>query len=283
MLSQPVRADPGVGRPRRTSSVDQGKLAARVRPFGDPGSSNRSTTATGTAASADVRVGTHAGQHVPVLNERQDGFAVFDASSVLNGDFEVFAPSSRTTDDWTLGLARTNGGVGNAYARGQWTVDWSEGTNYRSEMDVFLPVGFYARQLGAVQLMGWDTFPILNNHMRLIIWRQDRLARLFLKSDGVDSVLSGAFAIPEGRWVRIAIEQNVADTEGWSRVYMDGHLVAQGTGHTSTPYPVTRMRYGLVAVDAARQTLPLEIWLRNVTLTTMVTDVESAALSQKRC
>jgi hypothetical protein len=207
----------------------------------------------------------------------------FDSRNVLGGDFEQFGVPPLTPGYISLAMARIQGDPGNAYARGQWVVDWGEGTHYRSAMTVFLPDGFYTHQQGAVQLTGWDTFPVLNNHMRLIIWGQDRRARLFLKADGVDSILSSAFTIPEGRWTHLVVEQRIAALDGWSRVYMDGHLVAHGDGPTSTRYPVTRMRYGLVAIDAATQTLPLLIWLRDVTLVTLPPESGRAASGQERC
>jgi hypothetical protein len=192
----------------------------------------------------------------------------FDATSIEHGSLTVISASPGAAAGSQLAVAQTAGtgnGV-NGFARGQWTVGWGQGTVYRAEMSVFLPVDFYASQQGAVQLVGWDTFPTLNNHMRLAIWQSDRLARLYLKTDGKDTTLTNAFAIPEGRWVRIAIEQKVADVGGWSKVYLDGGLVAQGTGDTTTPYPVTRMRYGLVAIDSNAQTNPLTIYFDDVRL-----------------
>lgn len=63
----------------------------------------------------------------------------------------------------------------------------------------------------------------------------------------------------EGRWVHLAIEQKLSNWDGWSRVYLDGMLVAEGGGATMTPYPVTRLRYGLAAIDAGHQTRPLTV------------------------
>jgi hypothetical protein len=192
----------------------------------------------------------------------------FDATSVEHGSLTVAATSPGAAAGSRFAVAQTSGtgdGV-NGFSRGQWTVAWGRDTVYRAEVSVFLPVGFYASQQGAVQLMGWDTFPTLNNHMRLAIWQSDHLARLYLKADGRDTTLTNAFAIPEGRWIRVALEQKIADGGGWSRVYLDDQLVAQGSGDTAAPYPVTRLRVGLVAIDAHAQTRPLTLLFDDVRL-----------------
>jgi hypothetical protein len=184
-------------------------------------------------------------------------FREFDATSVANGNLQVV--------NGNTAIATVAGGD-NAYARGQWEVVWGTNATYRTEMDFMLPSGFYAAQQGAVQLVGWDTFPVLNNQMRLAIWKSDKLARLFLKSDGADTELTNEFSIPEGRWVNLAIEQHIGDADGWSKVYLDGQLVAEGYGDTATPHAVTRIRYGLVAIDANVQRNPLSVQFSNVRL-----------------
>ena len=162
--------------------------------------------------------------------------------------------------------AYISGSGTNDYARAQWAFSWNQGTVYRTQAKFFLPSGFYSNMLGAVQVMGWDTYPTLYNQTRLIIWNTDKQTRLFLKSDGADSVLTNAFSIPEGRWVDLAVEQKISDSGGWSKIYLDGVLVAQGSGDTATPYPITRMRYGIVAVDGGRQTKPLTLYFDQASL-----------------
>jgi hypothetical protein len=156
-------------------------------------------------ASEVVRKALYAGSSLA----RQSGQAAvptdFDSVTILDRDFEQFAGPPHMPGTTGLATARINGGPGNAYARGQGTVDY-----------------------------------------------------------GKDTTLTSAFATPEGCWVRIAIEQKIDDASGWSKVYMDGQLVAQGSGDTATPYPVTRMRVGLVAIDANAQTRPLTLYLDDV-------------------
>jgi hypothetical protein len=279
--SAPDRTEILDPRDRRPASIVASRLSASRGRFAALASTLGLPASDGPVDEVSVRLAPHAGEHAPDQHGRSGEPTDFDASSVLEGDFRIFSSPSHAVDG-SRAMARINGG-GNAYARGQWTVAWDQGTVFRAEMSVFLPVGFYASQQGAVQLMGWDTFPTLNNHMRLAIWQSDHQARLFLKSDGKDTTLTNAFAIPEGRWVRIAVEQKIDDASGWSRVYRDGQLVAHGSGRTSTAHPVTRMRYGLVAIDAATQTLPLSIWLREVTLASIPADVVVAAQAGERC
>lgn len=189
----------------------------------------------------------------------------FDSVNTLRGTVEP----SLTDDGTPSAVASVNGANGNAYSRVQWDVAWPVGTTYRSEARFYLPVGFLDAIRGSVQLVGWDTWPVSGNQMRLIIWESDRQARLFLKSDNVDSLLTDPFTLPEGRWVDVVIEQRLSDTDGWSRVFVDGELAAEGSGDTATPYPVTYMRYGLVAVDASRKKQPLSLGLSRVRLSTL--------------
>jgi hypothetical protein len=190
----------------------------------------------------------------------------FDAVSTANGSVTTTGSGTAAFGGSTYGTANITGSGGNGYARGQWEVAWNEGSTYRTEFNLYLPTGFYANQLGAIQLVGWDTYPTLENQMRLAIWRSDKRARLFLKSNNQDTELTNSFVIPEGQWVKIAIEQKISDTAGWSRVYMNDQLVAQGAGDTKTPYPVTRIRYGLVAIDGSTQTRPLTVHMDNIVL-----------------
>ncbi len=84
--------------------------------------------------------------------------------------------------------------------------------------------------------------------MRLIIWSSDGLARLFQKADGRDTQLTNTFH--RGRkWTRIVIEQRIG-ANGWSRVYLDDQLVAEGEGKVDSLPLSPTSRYGIVAIDS---------------------------------
>lgn len=183
-------------------------------------------------------------------------FGEFDSTSILNGNLMMLEPSTRWPGEPSTGRfarASIDGGGKNGYARAEWRVNWGPGTVFRTESSFYLPNGFYRDVQGSVQIVGWDTYPVLENQMRLIVVGADHHARLFLKSDGVDTRLTNDFDFPEGRWVRLALEQRISPVDGWSRVYLDDRLVASGRGTTATPYQVTRIRYGLVAIHAGDQ------------------------------
>lgn len=163
------------------------------------------------------------------------------------------------------------------FSRTIWNLpDWTDPI-FRTEAMFYLPTGFYSSMMGAVQLIGWDNNPVLGNQMRLAIYNSDRKARLFIQEDYKGRVITDNFSIPEGQWVKLVIEQKVSATVGWSKVYMNEALVAQGSanycvgeavgcGDTATNYPITRLRYGLVAIADVAQSKPLTVYFDNVKL-----------------
>lgn len=193
-------------------------------------------------------------------------FLEFNATSIQEGLLTIVGAPPTANEGTKFAKATYNGNQLNGFSRTQWDLNWNQGTIFRTEASFYLPVGFHTNIKGAVQLMGWDTFPTLNNQMRLIIWNSDKQARLFLKTDSVDSVITNTFSIPEGQWVNLAIEQQIHDSLGWSKVYMNGQLVAQGTGDTATPYPVTRIRYGITAMDPTSQNIPFILYFDQIKL-----------------
>jgi hypothetical protein len=192
----------------------------------------------------------------------------FDESntSLQDGSLTVQSGGPGAAEGGRYAKAVINGSGNNAFSRTQWSVDWGHGTTYRTEISLFLPHGTYDALEGSFQVVGWDTWPVANNQMRLIVWDTDKKARLFVKTDGQDRVISNTFSIPEGRWVRIAIEQKIADQGGWSKVFMDGQLMAEGQGDTATPHTIKYIRYGMVAMDPGAQRVPLTVLFDDVKL-----------------
>ena len=223
-------------------------------------------------AQAEQLPGVPTWQDLRAADLRQGDFGEFDSTSVLNGRLFIIEPSERwpaVGDSPFLARASINGGGRNGYARAEWHVDWGQAATFRTDMNLYLPHDFYDSLDGSVQLLGWDTFPTLDNQMRLIISGENHRAHLFLKSDGDDSILTNSFWIPAGQWLNIAVEQKISDDDGWSHVYLDGELVASGSGDTATRYPVTRIRYGLVAIHAGVQKHDVSLNFGSVHLSTL--------------
>jgi hypothetical protein len=211
-------------------------------------------------------------------------FSEWDQTNAADGTLTIInegseVPPTSNTSNVKIAKAYQQGSntTDGHFSRAIWNLNnWTDQI-YRSEAWYYLPTGFYSSMEGAVQLMGWDTNPILGNQMRIIIYNGDKKARLFVNENYVGREITDSFAIPEGQWVKLAIEQRISQTEGWSKVYMNDQLMAQGNA-TSCPTsakncqdtyaeaPVTRMRYGLVAIADVQQTKPLTVYFDDVSL-----------------
>lgn len=210
-------------------------------------------------------------------------FGDFDQTNAADGTLTIIgngteAPSL-TSGGTKIARAYQNGSntTDGHFSRAIWNLpNWGNQV-YRTEATFYLPAGFYNSMMGAVQLIGWDANPVLGNQMRLAIYNGDKKARLFIQENYVGRVITDNFSIPEGQWVKLVIEQKISATDGWSKVYMNDALVAQGAvdycvgdalncGDTATDYPVTRLRYGLVAIADQTQLKPLTVYFDNVKL-----------------
>jgi hypothetical protein len=56
----------------------------------------------------------------------------------------------------------------------------------------------------------------------------------------------------------------VAKNDGWTKVYLNGKLVARGSGQTEAGALITNMRYGFA--DCSGQKSPLSVYMRNIQL-----------------
>jgi hypothetical protein len=113
--------------------------------------------------------------------------------------------------------------------------------------------------------------------MRLMVYKSDNKARMVLRqTDGTTNEISNTFTLPEGRWLQLSIAQKISDTAGWTKVYLDGALVAQGSGDTYSGHPVTRLRYGFA--DCSGQTRPLTVYVDKVTVYTGTEEIPDTTL-----
>lgn len=157
------------------------------------------------------------------------------------------------------------------YARGQYAVHWPDGADVWYGVALLLPHGFYDAMAGQVDLLRWDNFNLHGqgaDYGGVVIYGSDHRARLLRGTYGHDdsSQLGRAFRIPEGRWVWLEVHQRLGDGAGArSTVFLDGRQVASSSRADSFGRLVTRIRYGIVAIDAGRQVAPVTVWMDRAT------------------
>jgi hypothetical protein len=74
--------------------------------------------------------------------------------------------------------------------------------------------------------------------------------------------LVGPFTITEGVWHRLEVHQRFSDnnTSDLTQVYLDGTLKGSSTLKNWYGRPISRIRYGIVAVNDPAQTNRLDMW-----------------------
>lgn len=167
-------------------------------------------------------------------------------------------------------LASYSGGSANGYARGVWHVSWQTGDEVRFGGAFYLPRGFASSLQGQVDLLRWDNWPddpVSTNWGGIGIWSSDRRARLLdMGANRPPVQLGAAFDVPEGRWTRIEVHQQLAEKERpTSTVFLDGREAAKSMRSNTRTTRVSRLRAGVVAISAGRQTSPLRLWFDAVT------------------
>lgn len=147
-----------------------------------------------------------------------------------------------------------------AYARLVRDVDWGEGDLVLYGVSMRLSRGFHRRLQGQVALLRWDNFPAGGraDYSGVVIDRQDRLARLVLQRHGSepDRPLTGAFALPEGRWFRLSVRQRLSPgCAAYNEVSVDGTTVARSEVPNMRPGQpeVERVRFGLAAIARSQR------------------------------
>lgn len=184
----------------------------------------------------------------------------------LNVSDARLADAADRHDGRPVGLAAYEG-PGNGYARGLRRIAWTTGQTVRYGISLYLPVGFQRAVQGQVDLMRWDNWPERGAQADwggLAVWGADHRARLLRFRRGAEEdVLIGPFGLPEGRWFRLTVVQRLGGTSGASEVFIDGRRIGRSTAPTTYGRRIDRVRYGLVAVDPARQSRPLRLAFSN--------------------
>ncbi|HMS60908.1 MAG TPA: hypothetical protein PKD63_01425, partial [Solirubrobacteraceae bacterium] len=193
----------------------------------------------------------------------------FDQVSQLGGT--VTTDSSKAFAGTWSARAQYAGGGSNAYERGIWGVSLKDGDDVWYSAAYFLPVGFKAAMQGEVDLLRWDNWvshPDDTDWGGLVIFGSDKRMRLmrFAKGASASTTLVGPFDVPEGRWVRLEVHQVLGAQTALSEVFMDGALVGRSTQPNTYGRPIERLRAGIVAISAGKQTNPLTLWFDSVAL-----------------
>jgi hypothetical protein len=190
-------------------------------------------------------------------------FSEFDQT---NGLVEIVSNTAadgvRSVHAWTPANAPTQ----TKYARGIFNIDWNTGTDIWYSVAIYLPTGFYAAQQGQVDLVRWDNWtvdPTNTDRGGIVIYGSDKKARFVRQRLGVEQVaLVGPFTITEGVWHRLEVHQRFSDnnTSDLTQVYLDGTLKGSSTLKNWYGRPISRIRYGIVAVNDPAQTNRLDMW-----------------------
>ncbi len=226
--------------------------------------------------------GAHA-QVTPWAADLEDGtFNEFSQINALNGTLTNVGWASYTGVRSARATYSSSTGA-NGYARGIFNPGDSGSRAWRGGDSVWYgaafwlpgntsttpPNGFTASMQGQVALLRWDNYdPVMPNlpvdRSGVVIYGGDKKAHLVRSRDNAQTELSPvSFNLPEGRWFWLEVHQVFRASNPYNQVlnevYLDGNLILRsGVPNVRTDTrPITRMRYGLVAIAAGAQTNPL--------------------------
>jgi hypothetical protein len=197
-----------------------------------------------------------------VASLENGSFSEFSQNSATNGALDVV--SGNAYDGTHAARATYNGGSGNGYARAIENVSWSPAENVWYGAAYYLPHGYSASVQGGNDIMRWDnwgTYGSGADYGALEVW-SDGKARLILGKYTNDpgTVLAGPVALPEGRWFWLEIHQRFSTGGGaLTEMYIDGVRIASSTAPNNYGRGADRVRWGIVCVDAGRQSKSLSL------------------------
>lgn len=164
-------------------------------------------------------------------------------------------------------------GTGNKYARTLWgntygqsgALSFGEGDDFTYGMALYLPVGFHANMQNYFVPMRWDNYGTTNVSRGGLSMYADGSMRLFRERDGVEGQVNllgdKTFRLSEGSWHWLEVRQKLSTTSGsaFNALFVDGVQVGSSTTANFYGQAVSAIRFGIVAIDAGRQTLPLDV------------------------
>lgn len=223
---------------------------------------------TAVLAALSVAFGGHAAASPrPAIAHLETGdFREFDDADTLRG--RLSTSRGHAYDGRRSVRATYCGGTGNGFARVIHRVRWPTGTSVWYGAAFYLPPSFRATVQGEVDLLRWDDYGRAGEdavYGGVVIFGSDRRARLVRGTYGGDGdVLGASFSLPVGRWFWLEIHQRLSSRSGRSEVYLDGRRVSRSRGPTAYGTTIDRLRTGIVAIQAGRQTRPLSLWFDRV-------------------
>jgi hypothetical protein len=190
-------------------------------------------------------------------------FSEFGSPDVADG--QLLSTTTRSYDGRRSARATYCGGGDNGYARGVFGVNFGPGHELWYGAAFYLPRGFKRSVQGEVDILRWDNFGRYGgggDFGGVAIFDSDKQGHLTRgRYAGAGDDLAGAFSLPEGRWFWLEVHQYLANNQtAFNEVFVDGHRAAASSAPNSFGRAVGRVRYGIVAMAAGRQKLPLRLW-----------------------
>jgi hypothetical protein len=200
------------------------------------------------------------------------GFAEFDSVDSTPGVGRLSRVRSRAYDGHHAARARTPRGPGNHFARAAFDGRWEAGDDVWYGGAFCLPHGFYARQQGQIAVLRWDNWALENrtqDQAGVIILADGRWALVDTSAaeDGQALLTEPVKRLAPGRWHWVQVRQRLAAGGGArNELWLDGKRVSASRTANWHGRPVTKLRFGIVAVHAGLQLRPLRLWFDRATV-----------------
>ncbi len=197
----------------------------------------------------------------------------FDSINVTSGKGCVTSEPREGYSGPKYATAATLSGSANKYARGQFDVNWTGGSDHWYGMAVYLPCDFYEKQQGDVDILRWDNWSLAKrsqDQSGVTIRGDGKLAMLFKNLDTYEytNLITPANRLPVGKWHWLEARQKLGgDGAAVNELRVDGKLLGSSTTHNYRGRPVTTLRFGLVAESSSRQTNPLTLYFDRASAT----------------
>lgn len=204
--------------------------------------------------------GTTSGTIIKAAGLESNNFNEFNSTNALEGTLTT--TTERVYDGKYSAKATYDGGGNNGYTRGIFTPTWPNGSDVWYSGAFFLPSGFKDSMRNQVDFMRWDDYPG-DSQGGFVIYNFDKKGRIILqkRTGGSASTIVGPFDIPENRWFHIEVHQKLSNGgDALTEVYLDGVKIGSSTAPNSYGTTITRLRYGIVAIGAGSQNVPLTLW-----------------------
>ncbi len=163
----------------------------------------------------------------------------------------------------------------NKYSRAIFhNLTWSAGTDIWYGCAFYLPTGFHSKQQGQIDLMRWDDWvddPSTTDRGGIVIYGPPATGKAYLinaRLGGAQSELVGPFSISEDKWHWLEVHQRFSANHASdiSEVYLDGNLVGSSTARNWNDRRITSIRFGVVALNDATQSKPVDLWFDRASL-----------------